>query len=358
MLFNLWAHLSYFLKDFSLYIIIILPSLPISIILAFIIYKSNLKVIYKKVLISIVFTILILILTYSVFEAYFRYVYDASDGLGFLKINERWHNRHVVFNSDFFRDRNFDEKKKAGVVRIGVLGDSITFGGGIENVNNRFSNILEKKLKETGYNVEVYNLGKPGYDTEGEIQVYESVKHFNFDIIVWEYFLNDIQLLGKSTGTPIIARESKTGKTVQFLSQKSFFFDFLYWRTSQRYNRTLGELRNADLERYKDADQLKLHLAQTAEFLKKLNAENKKVIVVIFPLLYFLGPNYPAEDVHEIMSTHFKENGAQVIDVFSFLKGRNGKDLWASPFDSHPNEFVHNIAAQKIYDEVVGIVKR
>src|SRR3989344_457571 len=192
MLFNLWARLSYFLNDFSLYLILISLSLLATVIIVILIFKSNLKDINKKLFISAALTILTLILTYSFFEAYFRYIYDASDGLGFLKINERWHRRHVVYNSDFFRDKNFDVNKKEGVTRIGVLGDSITFGGGIEDVNDRFSNILEKKLRAANFNVEVYNLGKPGYDTEGEIQVYDSVKHLNFDIIVWQYFLNDI----------------------------------------------------------------------------------------------------------------------------------------------------------------------
>ena len=358
MLFNLWARSSYFLNDFSLYLILISLSLLITVVAVILIFKSNLKIIRKKILISAALTILTLILTYSLFEAYFRYVYDASDGLGFLKINERWHNRHVVYNSDFFRDRNFDVNKKPGVARIGVLGDSITFGGGIENVNDRFSNILEKKLRAANFSVEVYNLGKPGYDTEGEIQVYDSVKHLNFDIIIWQYFLNDIQALGKSTGTPIIVKNSKTGKTVQFLSEKSFFFDFLYWRTSSKYNKTLGELRNADLERYKDADQLKTHQDQITSFLKDLKSENKKVVVIIFPFLYFLGPNYPAQDVHQIMSKHFSENGAQVIDLLDYLKGYTGRDLWASRFDSHPNEYVHQVTAQKLYERLIDLIKQ
>ena len=357
MLFNLWAHLSYFLKDFALYLILsFLSSLMVFLSVIFV-FRSKIKIIIKKILLSLLFTILIIILTYALFEAYFRYVYDASDGLGFLKVNERWRNRHVVYNNYFMRDKNFDVNKKEGIVRIGILGDSITFGGGIENINDRFSNILEKKLKDSGHNVEVYNLGKPGYDTEGEIQVYEGIKNLNFDIIVWEYFLNDIQLLGKSTGTPIIVKNSKTGKLAQFLSEKSFLFDFLYWRTSQRYNKTLGELRNADLERYHDADQLKLHQQEISAFLKNLHKENKKVMIIIFPFLYFLGQYYPAEDVHEIMSNHFKQNEVEVIDLKGYLKGNNGRDLWASEFDSHPNEYVHKIAASKLYEKILPLVE-
>ena len=356
MWFTIWAHLSYFLKDFYPYLILLILSFFILIIASFKIYKSEATQNRKKLLLALVSTIFILILIYSSFEAYFRYRYDASDGLGFLKVNERWHKRHVVYNSHFFRDRDFDANKKEGVTRIGILGDSIAFGGGIKNVDDRFSNILEKKLKESGKNVEVYNLGTPGYDTEGEIGRYQSVRHLKFDILVWEYFLNDVQRLEKSTGTPIIIKNSKQGEIAQFLSSKSFFFDFLYWRLSSRYNKTLGELRTADLDRYKDEQQVADHKEMINNFIKTLDQDNTKVVTVIFPLLYFLGPDYPARDVHAMMSEHFKQNGAQVIDMLDYLKDKNGRDLWAGEFDSHPNAFVHSLVAEKLYQKILPLI--
>lgn len=357
MFFTLWARLSYVIKDFSLYLIILIISFVLLIFGSYKIYKSNLGQKKRKVFIAIASTVFSFILAFSLFESYFRYVYDQSDGLGFLKVNARWHARHVVYNSDFFRDRNFETVKNKGTVRIGVLGDSIAFGGGIKDVNNRFSNILEKKLKESGANVEVYNLGTPGYDTEGEIEKYQKVKHLNFDIIIWQYFLNDIQRLGKSTGTPIIAKSSKQGKIVQSISSQSFFFDYLYWRFSQRYNKTFEELRDADLYRYKDQDQLKIHKEEIAAFIKSLQDDRKKVVVIIFPFLYFLESDYPATDVHQLMSTHFQENGVQVVDMLDYLQGKIGRGLWASEFDSHPNEFVHQLAAEKLFEKVAPLIK-
>ena len=227
MIFDTWARITYFLADFRLYLILILLSSVIFLLAAYKIFKSELSLQSKKIGASIFFTFLILIFTYIAFEAYFRYIYDESDGLGFLKVNARWHRRHVIYNNYFFRDRDFDPDTKETVVRIGVLGDSITFGGGIENTKDRFSNILEQKLKESGFNVEVYNLGKLGFDTEGEIAEYENVKHLNFDILIWQYFLNDIQPQGNSTGTPIISKNSQQDKVVKFLSDRSFFFDFI-----------------------------------------------------------------------------------------------------------------------------------
>lgn len=357
MFFNLWSRLSYFLGDFWLYILLVAVSFVFSPFTIHKIFKSKTSPRIKKIYSSVVFTFLIFILIFAIFEAYFRFGYDQSDGLGFLKVNERWHKRHVVYNNYFFRDRDFNPIKQEGITRIGVLGDSIAFGGGIEKVEDRFSNILEKNLRNAGYNVEVFNLGKPGYDTEGEIKVYEGVKHLNFDIIIWEYFLNDIQPEGNSTGTPIIVNGSKKDKIAEFLSDRSYFFDFLYWRINSRYRKVFLDLRTADMDRYQDQERLSQHKEEIANFIKNLKNDNKKVIVIIFPFVYFMGPNYPTVEIHDLMDNVFRENGVETIDLLDDVKDKNSKDLVAGPFDSHPNEFVHKLAAEKLFKPIEALLK-
>lgn len=357
MLLTLWAKLSYFLYDFRLYLILISFGILIGLIASFKIYKSRLSQKRKKVLLSLIFFSFSVLLIFSLFESYFRYIYDESDGLGFLKVNERWHKRHVVFNNFFFRDRDFAESKKEGVLRIAVLGDSIAQGDGIKDVNNRFSNLLEKKLKDAGFNAEVYNLGRAGYDTEGEIEVYNSIKHLNFDLIVWEYFINDIQPRENSTGTPIIAQNSHKAKILEFISNQSFFLDFLYWRFSSVYNKTILALRTADINQYKNPFVLARHKNDISTFIKSLKSENKKIVVVIFPSISFLGDNYPVF-TNEIMFKHFYQNQVEIINLYDFLKNRNPKDLKASNFDTHPNEIVHALAADKLFERIKPILEQ
>lgn len=349
--------LKYLVWDFALYFLIDFITVILFSFFVYKIFKSKAPEVKKKLLLSLVFIFLVFVLAFSGFEAYFRYVYDESDGLGYLKVNSKWHQRHVIFNAYFYRDRDFTIQKQEGVKRIGVLGDSITFGGGIENVNDRFSNLLEKKLKDSGYKVEVYNLGKPGYDTEGEIAEYQKVKNLDFDIIIWEFFLNDIQPEGKSTGTPIIAKNSQTANFVQFFSDKSYFFDFIFWRLSTRYQKTFEQLKNADLAQYEDQNILNHHKLIIADFLRELNLENKKVIVVIFPFINLLGPSYPAGDIHQMISSYFKDNEVEVVDLLEDLKNEDPKSLIASRFDAHPNEEVHTLVADKLYEKVIKLLK-
>lgn len=356
MLLPFWPRLSYFLQDFAPFLLLLFITLVIFIFASFKIYKSQFPQKKKRFLVALAFTCFISVLTFSIFEGYFRYVYDDSDGLGFLKVNERWHKRHVVFNNFFFRDRDFTEEKKKDVLRIGVLGDSIAQGDGIKDVNNRFSNLLEKKLHETGFNVEVYNLGKAGYDTETEIEVYNNIKHLNFDLIIWEYFINDIQPKDQSTGTPIIAQNSHRAKLLEFISNRSFFLDFLYWRFSAVYDKTIVALRNADVNQYNNQFILAQHKKDITDFIASLKKENKKVIVIMFPSISLLGYSYPVF-TNEIMFNHFSESGVEVINLYDFLKDQNPKGLRASRFDTHPNEKVHILAADKLFEKVKTLLE-
>lgn len=357
MILTIWSHLSYFLKDFWFYLTLLLISPILAIIASYKIYKSDISQKKKRVIMILLFFVLSFIVVVSFFEAYFRYIYDDSDGLGFLKVNQKWLQRHVVYNGDYVRDREFSQNKPQGTTRIGVIGDSLTFGAGIKDVRNRFSNILEEKLTQSGYKVEVYNLGRPGLDTEGEIKFYKNFKQFNFDILVWEYYPNDIQPEVGSTGASVL-KSVTTSNLVKSLSDKSYFFDFLYWRFSNKYHATFLKLKGADLRQFNTPWVFERHKYEISEFVKDLKEKDKKLLVVIFPFVHLMGPNYPAYDVHEKVSIILKENRVDsVIDMLPFLENKSPKELMASQFDSHPNEFVHRLTADKLFDAIVPILE-
>ena len=68
-------------------------------------------------------------------ETYLRYVYDATDSYGLTLTNFAWFNRHVTFNSDGFRDREYEDTAwKPGVTRVACVGDSFTMGYGVPDV--------------------------------------------------------------------------------------------------------------------------------------------------------------------------------------------------------------------------------
>lgn len=91
-------------------------------------------------------------------------------------------------NSRGWRDAERAEPKPAGVVRIAALGDSFTFGQGVD-VDDRFT---ERIAAATG--AEVLNFGVCAYGTDQELLVYEvEARAFDPDVVLLTVFLgNDL----------------------------------------------------------------------------------------------------------------------------------------------------------------------
>ena len=354
----LWGHFYYFLTDFHEFLILIILTIIVCFGGTYFVFRSKLSENNKKFSIAILFFLLSFVLIFSGFEAYFRYRFDQSDALGFLDTTNRWMARHVVFNNYQMRDRDFNMQKAPGTVRIAAIGDSLAFGYGIKNVNNRYSNLLQDELTKAGYKVEVYNFGVSGLDTWNEIIQYDkSVKPFNPDIVVWEYYLNDAEPKN-SQGNMVLKRASEeTPPIMVFLTDHSFFLDYLYWRFSTTYTNTFNELKNTDLEQYYIPAVFKQHVADVASLSAELKANNSRGITVVFPFLRFM-PNYPslAMQVHQTMDKIFASDGMTVIDILPDVKNKNATDLVVNRWDTHPNEYVNSLVAKKLYNTIVPML--
>jgi len=325
------------------------------------IYRSSRPKLFKKISLSILFTLFLIISFFCCAEAYFRFVYDESDALGFLQTNKHWFAKHVAFNNFYLRDnKNYTLQKKPGVTRIGVVGDSFAFGYGIKNVENRFSNLLEKKLLSQHKNVEVYNLGISGVDTCDEIQEFEKRKDIQFDIIIWEFYLNDIQPCKSSKLTKILNEASARNRLLQIIVKNSYFADFMYWRIYSATNNTLTALRDADLQQYRNPEIVKLEAQSVLTLSALLSGETKTrpVIAIIFPHLGQLGPKYPAKGVHKMVHQMFNSAGVtKIVDMLTYLQYKTPDQVMVNQFDPHPNEEVNKLAADKLDAVILSLIK-
>jgi len=356
------GRLVYFLKDFAVYLAVIISSFLIFVAFVFSTFRAKEKKTFHKAFLAFGFSLFVFIFIFSLFEGYFRYVYDKSDTLGFLKVNQKWTQRHVTYTNYkqyFFRTKPFSFEKPADIIRIGVMGDSLAFGAGIKDPANRFSDILEKKLNDAGYKVQVINFAIPGYDTYGEIQIYNNIKDLKFDVLVWSYFLNDIEDAGgqSSSGSPILAKSSQRAKMIETISNFSYFFDYVYWRFTSTHQTTINELSRVDLDSYRNPDKLSLHYRDMSGFLAELKDDKVVPVTLIFPYFALIGPNYPAYDIHQNLDKFFTDNGVSTIDLIGDLKDKKARSLWASNFDPHPNEYVHSLAADRLFEKIVPIIK-
>ena len=341
----------YFLNDFKYFLTSFLVVFVLGLIL--LLLKRT------KFILILVASAYTLVALFALAELYFRYVYDQSDGLGFLKVNQKWHQRHVVFNNYFRRDRQFEPQKQSDEIRIAVMGDSISFGGGIENIENRFSSLLEKKLRSYGINATVYNLGVSGTGTETQVKDFSNFKHLNFDLLVWQYFLNDINPPDGGEGTGIImANQDKfmPVKITKWLTDRSFFADWLYWRLSTKYDVTCNQLLAADLGAYQNTELISQHQQIITNFLFQAGKDKLPVIVVMFPFM-FPSPLTPKADlIYDQMLTFFESRDTPVTNLKSTFNGYPASKLMASKFDSHPNELAHALAAQALYEKILAYI--
>ena len=155
----------------------------------------------------------------------------------------------------------------------------------------------------------------------------------------------------------IISQNAYPIDLLRKLSEKSTFFDFLYWRFSSKYSTTFDQLDSHYTSMYGDESILKSHQEELSEFIGKLKDENKEIIVIIFPFIELLGSNYPAVEVHDKLKSYFTSQDIEAIDLLNDLMYSNWKELVAGRFDTHPNEKVHNLAAEKLYEKIYSQLK-
>lgn len=96
----------------------------------------------------------------------------------------------VRINSKGLRDREFDYQKEPDTYRIGVFGDSFTFGEGVQN-NETFPKLLEhllradEQLVRTGKKIEVLNFGIGKTGTSHQYALYrQEGKKYDLDLVI------------------------------------------------------------------------------------------------------------------------------------------------------------------------------
>ena len=294
--------------------------------------------------------------TFTLTEAYFRFVYDESDSLGFLSIAHKWQARHVSLNGSYLRDREFNPQKRPGELRVAVIGDSIAFGWGVNDPNNRFGNQLERLLRSAGKDATVYNLARFGTGSVDQINTFHDHAYLDFDLVVWQYFLNDM-FSGDENPNPTIVRQAndrlQPKGLLAWVTQKSVLAQFVYWHLTTGYDETFRELNYAYLASYDDPNLLARHKQQIETFLNELKNKNIPVIVIIFPFLNHPQLQAKAAPYEQQLSEWFEQGQTSgVIRLSKVLEGRPNQQLVVGRFDNHPNEMVHQLAAEQLYQMI------
>ena len=148
----------------------------------------------------------------------------------------------VTMNDKGLRDEEHPYEKPEGAYRVALLGDSIAWGWGVDD-GLAFADLVEERL---GPDVEVINLGVPGYSTDQHLWTLErDGLRYDPDLVLLCFVLNDVvgndQLIAQGRPKPCFKKAESGWSVVGRPAPLREFVDdspvdgalqALYWRSA------------------------------------------------------------------------------------------------------------------------------
>ena len=261
-------------------------------------------------------------------------------------------------NSLGYRGAEWPLEKPPGATRILFVGDSFTYGRGVEE-SRIFASVAGARLSADGRSVEVLNISKPGWDTADEVDALEKTGlRYHPDLVVLVFFLNDATHLDSN---PVIAwrMNRELWNRPGTLNRISRLYDTLDYTLRKRRitEETLRDYRESYLGSGNATQGWERCRAAFERGRDLCAANGARMAVVIFPMLVRLGPDYPFRDIHEQVVAACRELGLPVLDLLGAFEGRDGPSLWLSPDNSHPGTEGHAIAGEAIAAFLSGTLR-
>lgn len=282
---------------------------------------------------------------FLVLETRYRFFYDTTDSYANTRTSSRWFYRHYFPNDAGFRDSiQYHLTPRRGLRRVSFVGDSFTAGHGIKNVEDRFANLIRRRRPKW----ETHALAKSGCDTGAHLDIIKQAgaDGYRFDVIVLVYGLNDIADLIPETGA-ILATLADALESRNPFVRNSYFLDTLHFRLQLRRHPEAREYFHFVRAAY-EGDIWEQQEERLRALKQAASEANAPLLVVTFPFLHQLGPDYPFRDLHSQLRQFWEAEEVPYLDLLETLEGRSADELVVNRFDAHPNETAHSLAADAI----------
>ncbi len=289
-------------------------------------------------------------------EIGFALLYDTTDSFSMTNVSRRWFEIHSIPDektlsfSDGTGITYRDSRAFPESTHLCLLGDSFTFGHGVADVENRFSNLLQRRISEDR-TIEspmvVSNLSYPGTDlpwVETVLQrAFEDGRRI--DHAVYVMCLNDIE----SFHDPRMTRSSELSHfdPPTFLLRETYFFNWAWFRVQQLSRSDVRDYYSFVREYYQGEpwQRFQLKIAQVHDLCRRNEC---RFSIVVFPFLHNLAQDYPFSEIHEQIVRDCEGLGIPTIDLRKPLAAAAGQGLTVNAFDAHPNELAHEIVADEL----------
>jgi lysophospholipase L1-like esterase len=258
--------------------------------------------------------------------------------------------------SGLLRHEYEEAPKPDDVYRVLLLGDSFTYGAGVDDDEKIFARIIERRLNDELplpdiERVEVYNGGVPGGLSLHWVALFQEIAEwYDPDLVVIVFFIRDGA--GTWTANPVI----QIGKEMATLRERSALYRYSHAYRMFRDRRELSRLSGQYLSVIEDSYLGTPAETQEWERAKKnlrwlqqqSEARGAEFGLVIFPMLHELHEGHPFKESMAVIETFCRRADIPVHDLLPHFIGEDGPELWVSPLDPHPNERGHRIAAEGI----------
>jgi lysophospholipase L1-like esterase len=262
----------------------------------------------------------------------------------------------VQINPQGLRDTARAYQKPKELIRILLLGDSVTFGWGVRQADT-YSEQLELLLNN--YNditVEVINGGVGSYNTyqEATYLKQEGVK-YQPDIVTLLFIENDIQskfLLASPSPHPEGGLGKKSDQILRnigdYLSARSYLVMYIRHFSGQLLT-AIAPPEPIDLSNHPGWLETRRSLIEIAQMSKE-----KGFYFLLF--YYFTGRNGGNNrQLYQLVEELGQEHNFPVISLFPYFKDQNIFEITNSVVDAHPNKKGHAIIAQAYFENIITL---
>lgn len=260
----------------------------------------------------------------------------SRDRFLFWRLNQ---NEKLMVNAAGFRGPQVNLEKKEGVFRIICLGDSITFGYGL-NYTQSYPKLLEDLLNKSTFSLiryEVINAGVPGYTALQGIRFYKSrFRKYDADMLIVFFGSNDFDN-NFYRDREIIIRSNWLLDTDNFLNNFRFyrFLKFVIFKLTFAGKNFPQRVSLQEFRSIMD------------EFEQIAESEGIGILFV-FPVWLEAGT----------LVKNNKIDREPLVDIYTAFLRRDNPSIIISEDGIHPNYLGQKIIAREIYKKLTEVIDR
>jgi hypothetical protein len=293
--------------------------------------------------------------------------------------------KRVTRNSHGLRSRESIIPKPKETFRILVLGDSFTWGVGLDS-EETIPFVMEANLQRKNPNIEVVNAAIPADNTVRQLERFKDLIGLGYEpsLVLLVYNINDIAFIpqlathtyDKDKVVPVFQIEK--GPNWEMYSEKHGIRGFIYW-FEQRSKfiefvvprigvllRELGLLNSVEfswvqktLEGFQDNNP---GWIESKRALRELNdicsRHDIPFVVAIYPMLVDGADRVKEKEVHKVIVRYLDELNIPSLDLLPVFEGKTARKYWINYMDGHPNKEAHELVTKVLTPFIEAVITR